>query len=161
MMTMVIKFTYLDVAGFDVDYFDYSYSSDTSPDDVLNDFDNILLEHGDVFTLTEQEETRDGAGAITAISEVTYSIYGYIQDLTKKDRKLHESGIAIKGDRLLYLKPTYVYSGTTYTPKEGVILTDRDSVKWRLVQIIQEPYFANVQIYKKCLVRSINLEGSE
>ena len=150
---------------FDVDSFDYMYDDDTFDQDVLTDFDNILLEHGDVFTVVKQSETRDGQGTISAISETEKRIYAYITDISKRDRAVHEMGLAVSGNRTMYVKPVYtITSGgvsEVYEVFEGDILKDRNSEKWRVIKIVHEPYMQDTKIYKKCVVQNIGLQGSE
>ena len=149
---------------FDVSKFDYSYDGDTFPTDAASDFDNMLKEIANAFTVTRQTDTTDGMGNVTAVSDSTFSIYAYITDITKKDRQIHDMGLAVPGNRALYLKPTYpITSGgvsTDYVVKEGDIFLDRNSYKWKVIKIIHEPYIEQTQIYSKCVVQSIGMEGS-
>ncbi len=149
---------------FDSSKFDYTYDDDTFDTDVLNDFDDFLLENGDIFAVVKQTTTRDGMGLVTDVTEEDKRIYGYIKDITKRDRKLHDMGIAISGDRILYVKPEYVITSggtdTIHEVFEGDILKDRNYEKWRVIKIVHEPYAQDTKIYKKCIVRNIGLAGS-
>lgn len=150
---------------FDVDKFDFSYDSDTFDQEVLTDFDNILLEHGDVFEIRKQTTETDGQGTISSISSMDYRIYGYIQDIDKRDRVVQEMGIAVSGARYLYVKPNYtITSGgvdETHEVFEGDVFKDRNQEMWRVIKIVHEPYMQDTKIYKKCLVQNIGLDGSE
>ncbi len=149
---------------FDSSKFDYSYDDDPFPADTATDFENIILEQGDGFNVIRQTDTKDSMGSISDVSEATFRIFAYISDISKKDRMVHDMGLAVPGNRIMYVKPEYIITSggveTTNTVKEGDILIDRNAYKWRIIKIIQEPYINGTQIYKKAVVQSIGLEGS-
>lgn len=150
---------------FDVSKFDYYMDSDTFPTDATQDFVDCLLEIGDVFSVTRQITTVDASGKITAVSESDFRIVAFITDISKKDRQIHDMGLAVTGNRVLYLKPVSIITSggveTEYVVKEDDIFTDRNDNKWRVIKIIHEPYVADDQVYKKAVVQSIDLQGSE
>ena len=149
---------------FDSSKFDHFYDSDTFDTDVATDFDTIILDHGDVFHIVKQTTTEDGMGTISAVSETDYRIYGMLFDISKRDREVHEMGLAVPGNRILYIKPVYtITSGgvdSTHEVVEGDILKDRNNEKWRVVKVVHEPYIQDTKIYKKCIVQNIGLAGS-
>ena len=73
-------------------------------------------------------------------------------------------GLAVPGNRILYITPEFSTSSgavtTEYVVKEDDILIDRNSYGWRVVKIIQEPFWNDTEIYKKLVVKSIGLVGS-
>lgn len=147
---------------FDVSKFDYYYTDDTFDTETADDFTNIITEQGDFFYVIKQTDTLDGQGKVTAVSETEKRIYGYMRDITKRDRKVADIGLAVTGNRILYVKPKYyVYSGGAVTEEweieEGDILKDRNNEKWRVIQVIHEPYINETKIYKKVVVRNIGL----
>jgi len=149
---------------FDSSKFDYDYDADPFPADTATDFENILLEQGDIFFVTRQTDTKDGMGSISDISEAEFRVIAYIMDISKKDRMVHDMGLAVPGNMIMYVKPsdsvTSAGVDTTNEVKEGDILKDRNDYKWRIIKIIQEPYINGTQIYRKGVVQSIGLEGS-
>ena len=149
---------------FDSSKFDYMYDSDPFPEDTATDFENIILEQGDSFVVTRPTTTKDSMGTVSDISDTDFRIFAYISDISKKDRMVHDMGLAVPGNRIMYVKPEYSITSagvaTTNEVREGDILADRDSEKWRVIKIIQEPYINGTQIYKKCVVQSIGLKGS-
>ena len=157
---------------FDSSKFDYSYDSDSFPDDTVVDFAGILSEHGEVYYFSRQTETVDGSGRVTAVSKTDYRFLGIIQDISLKDRKLHDMGLAVPGNRKMFFKPSYsVTSGgveTSYEIKEGDIITDRflyDSAagtrgQWRVVKIIRQWREPSVEVYRTAILQNINLDGS-
>ena len=141
---------------FDTSKFDHTYDDDTFPLDAGNDFDNIITEAGGNFDVTRETDTLDGMGGVTNISDATFSITGWITDINKKDYKIHSMGLAVPGNRIIYVKDIY---GTDVV-KEGDVLTDRVSKQWKIVTIIKEPFLNRTEIYKKAVIKSIGLEGS-
>ncbi len=142
---------------FDSSKFDYSYDDDTFPEDTVIDFEEIIDEVGGTFNVIRQTDTDDSMGTISDVSESSFEIVGYIMDIDKKNRQVHDMGLAVPGNRIIYLKTTYNDSDVV---KEGDILVDRNDLKWRIVKIIHEPYLNLTQIYKKAVIKSIGLEGS-
>ncbi len=134
-------------------------------EDVLTDFDNLLLESGDVFKIIKQDVTVDGQGTVSSVSEGEKRIYAFIKNISKRDRKVHEMGLAVSGNRTLYVKPSYtITSGgvsETYEVLENDILEDRAGNRWRVIKIVSEPYSSDTKIYKKCVVQNVGLGGSE
>ena len=150
---------------FDSSKFDYSYDGETFPADAQTDFDNILLENGDVFFIVRETDTKDSMGTISDISSEELRIYAIIQDISKKDRKIHEMGLAVEGNRKMFVKHKYTLTSggveTDHVVKEGDVLKDRNDNYWRITNIVSEPYLESSQIFKTCIVQSIELGGSE
>lgn len=142
---------------FDTSKFDYRYDDDTFPTDTRSDFAEIITEAGGSFNVLTDTTTVDGMGKVTSITQSTFAITGWITDITKKDRKLHEMGLAVPGNRIIYLKYSY---NTSDVVKEGHILVDRNSKQWRIEKIVHEKFLNNTEIYKKAVIKSINLGGS-
>lgn len=149
---------------FDVSKFDYYYTEDTFDIETAEDLKNIILEQGDVFNIIQQSDVVDGQGKVIDVSETEVFIFGYMTDITKRDRQIADLGLAVSGNRILYVFPEYsITSGDEveiYEVKEGDILKDRNNEKWRVIQIVHEPYINDTKIYKKAIVRNIGLGGS-
>ena len=157
---------------FDSSKFDYSYDSDSFPDDTVIDFNGILSEHGEVYYFSRQTETVDGSGRVTAVSKIDYRFLGIIQDISIKDRKIHDMGLAVTGNRKLYFKPSYSITSAgveiSYEIKEGDIITDNhiyDTTagtrgQWRVVKIIRQWLEPSVEVYRTAILQNINLDGS-
>jgi len=154
---VITKYENSNDVTFDVSKFDYYYDDDTFPETSLEDFEEIIDETGGTFDVIRQTTTTDGMGNVTNVSEVSFEIIALIFDITKKNRQINDMGLAIPGNRLMYLKTTY---NTTDVVQEGDILVDRNSYHWRVIKILKEPYLTATQIYKKAIVSSIGLEGS-
>ena len=136
----------------------------TVASDIADDLKAIIIENGDGFSVNTQTNTVDGMGNVKNIVKSTFILFGYLMDITKKDRQVNDMGLAVPGNRILYLAPKYdtVSGGVTteYVVKEDDLLVDRNGYKWRVVKIIHEPYWNDTQIYKKLVVKSVGLEGS-
>jgi len=142
---------------FDFSKFDYRYTDDDFPTTAQDDFAEIIAEAGGAFSVLRETETTDGLGNITTITQTSFDVTGWITDITKKDRKVNEMGLAVPGNRNIYLKHLY---NTSDVVKEGDILVDRKGVQWRIEKLLTEPYLTNQKVYQKGVVKSINLEGS-
>jgi len=170
---MGITYTKYGSIQFDVSKFDYSYDSDTFPADAHDDFAQILQEHGDLYAAIHNEETTDGDGNVIDIDPTNFRVHGMFQDIGLKDRKIHDMGLAVPGNRKFYFKPSdTITSGgveTSYELKEGDILedsklydvTDGDRGQWRVVKIIRQWWEPGTEIYRTAIVQNINLDGSQ
>ena len=136
----------------------------TFEDDILSDFAEILSNHGDGFTVRTHTDTMDSMGRVLDTVESSFLIVAWITDITKRDRKVHDLGVAVAGSRIVYFKHEYsTASGgvaDTHMVKEGDIFVDRNSNTWRVTSILKEPFFSEQEIYKKAIVKNITLEGS-
>ena len=160
-----------DAIVFGTSKFDYDYDDDTFPSDAHGDFNEIVMAHGDVYSLQRQETTNDGLGNVIDVSNVEYRIYGMFQDITIKDRKIHEMGLAVPGNRKFYFKPSYdITSGgvtATYEIKEGDIINDSklytgkgNTGQFRVVKIIKQWYLPGTEVYRIAIVQNMNLDGT-
>ena len=134
-----------------------SVSIDTTSTDQTADIDSILLENGDMYVVTQESDTLDGQGNVTATTPTTFNAYGSLQDITKKDRQIHEMGLAVPGTVKGFFKAHY-QNGAKYI-KEGDRLTDKNSVDWRVIKILGERTYAGLEIFKTLILQKINLEG--
>jgi len=135
------------------------------------DFENILLENGDIYYVTRQTTTEDSIGDVKKITDTTFRIFCIFQDITLKDRKIHEMGLAVAGNRKVYIMPDYsITSGGVSTINEvkiNDIITDTklysgtNTGKWRVVKILKQWYEPAGEIYRVAIVKSINLDGTK
>jgi len=151
--------------------FDYSYDTDDWPTVAEADVKEILLEAGDVYYFSRQVTTEDGLGNVITITPTNYRAFGMFQDITIKDRQLHDMGLAVPGNRKFYFMPSYkLTSGgveSTYEIKEGDIITDTklftglgSTGQFRVVKILKQGYLPSNEIYRVAIVKNINLDGS-
>lgn len=126
-----------------------------------DDIQAIIIANGQTLVLTRQAETSDTMGGVTAVSESTYTIVTVIQDITQKDRQIHEMGLAIPGNSKAFFYHQYPNSITgngTLIVKVGDIITDSDSNNWRVEQILAERYADSYEIFKVGIIKKIDLD---
>ena len=111
-------------------------------------------------------------GRVTDTENDTYRMYGMFQDITLKDRKIHDMGLAVPGNRKFFFKPSYsTTSGgvtTEYELKEGDFIkdsklygTDADTTGlWRVEKIMRQWWEPGTEIFRVAIVKNINLDGS-
>jgi len=124
----------------------------------LADFNAFMDKYGSTFTVTRLTETTDSMGTVSSISESEFSVIGVIQDISYKDRIVHDMGLAVPGNRKFFCK--VLATDGTNEVKEGDLITDANGVQWKVTNIIKQPYVKDTQIYKYCIIKSITLEGS-
>jgi hypothetical protein len=120
------------------------------------DFGAFITLYGQSVVVTRNTPTLDSMGTVSAITAATFTITAMFQDISAKDWMIHDMGLAVSGNRKLYMKSDN--SGNEV--KEGDIVTDINSVQWRVIKIVKQPNVASTEVYKSCVVQSINLEGS-
>jgi len=137
-----------------------------------DDVEAILKENGDIYYVTRQTTTEDGLGRVDDVSEADFRIFGMIQDITIKDRQIQEMGLAVPGNRKIFLMPDYSITSagvsvTTNEVKEGDILTDDklytgagNTGQFRIVKILRQWEETDEEIYRTAIIQSINLDGS-
>ena len=168
---MGIVYTKYGSIKFDVSKFDYTYDADSFPSDAAIDFINIILEHGDVYNAYHPNDTEDSMGHVTDTENTTFRVHAMFQDISIKDRKIHDMGLAVPGNRKLYFKPTdSLTSGgveTIYELKEGDIVRDgklydnqNGTGQWRVEKIMKQWWEPGSEVYRVAIVKNINLDGS-
>lgn len=133
--------------------------------DLRSDFEDVLLEVGHSFSVERGTDTIDNMGRPTAVTETQGTIIGFMVDISKKDRQVAEMGLAVVGNRVLYTQHQHSTTSagsviSSFVLQEGDVLIDRDSHKWKVVKILDEPQSQTSELYKKCVVQALYLEGS-
>jgi len=158
---MGIRPTRFDSSYFDTDRFDADYPSDKW-DEVVTDFKDIMMEWAQAMRLyREDTSTKDTMGRKKTIIEGDHDIYVLFQAISDKDRNIHEMGLAVTGNRKVYMWPEYDWGSETLVPKEGDYLKDRDGRKWRIEAILDHRKAGHKSVYIKAVVRNMDLEGSD
>jgi len=122
------------------------------------DFQNIITENGKELILTRQTKTTDSVGNTTAISEENYTIWVLIQDITKKDRQIHEMGLAITGNSKAFFFHEYsdeITGNGVLSVEPGDILND--GVSWRIETMLGERQMDGEEIFRTGVIKSIDL----
>lgn len=107
-------------------------------------------------TLEKPNVSTDGLGYVTAAPTSSVTIQMRIYPLTDKERQLLGIGVETVGQFVGYFKHEYEELGTTYTVEPGDIVTDSNSVQYRVEQIAYKGALAGTEIYRKCILQRIS-----
>jgi len=124
------------------------------------DVQSIITEHGISATLIRQAETTASMGDVTNVSETEYDIYVMIQDITKKDRQIHEMGLAVPGNSKAFFfheYPDSITSNGDVTVQAGDMIKDSDDKYWRVEQIVAERKAQGYEIFRTAIIKKIDL----
>ncbi len=146
-------------------YYQTDMQTITLPADLstkIQDFVNIIHENGESATLKRKTTITGTMGEVVSETNQDYTINWLRQDITNKDRQIHEMGLAIPGNIKAFLYPWYTEDITgvagTMTPQTGDIIEDGDGKLWRIEQIVERPLADNQIIYILAVCKSIQLE---
>lgn len=120
-----------------------------------------IKEHGQQFTLKRVSETTDAMGGVISKTTESYTIYSLLQNVNKKDRKIHDMGLAVSGNMKAIFYDEYSDSITgngTVSVHVGDILEESDGKQWRVEAITSEIYAYENEILRVGVLRNINLE---
>jgi len=134
----------------------------TQYDKMRADVQAIITEHGQEYTLIRQAETVASMGDVTDVSGTEYTIYSMVQDITKKDRQIHEMGLAVPGNSKAFFFHEYPDSITgngTVTPDVGDIMKDSDNNYWRVEQILGEKKAGGEEIFRTGIIKNVELSS--
>jgi len=143
-----------------VNYFQPS-SVSTQFEKMRQDFQDIVIDNGKAVTLIRQTPTTASMGDVTAISEEEYAIWTSIQDITRKDRQIHEMGLAVPGNSKAFFFHEYPDSITgngTLAVQVGDVIKYEDDKKWRVEQIIAQRNADNEEIFRVGIIKKIDLD---
>jgi len=124
----------------------------------LADFNSFIATYGKTYTITRVTETVDTMGTVSAVSEATFSMIGMIQDISHKDRMVHEMGLAVPGNRKFYCKSLATDDSSKI--QVGDIITDQYSVQWKVTNILKQPYVNDTEVFRSCIIKNITSEAS-
>jgi len=140
--------------------FGYSLTG-TFRTDAQDDIDNILLNHGDIFTVIRENNTTDSMGDVKRTTDKTFNVYAVLQDISRKDRQILEMGYPRNGEIKGFFKPVYYLDNTTgESVVEGDIVEDRNGEYWRLVEMVGRRYLNNTEVFRVFVLRNINNEAT-
>jgi len=127
---------------------------------IRDDFQNVVIEHSQLSTLIRRTTTTDTMGAAVSDTEEYYNLFASIQDITRKDRQLHEMGLAIPGNSKAFFFHSYPDSVTgngTLIVQPGDIIVYA-SRQWRVEQIIAQRSMQGQEIFRTALIKKIDLD---
>jgi len=151
---------------FDSSKFDYYYDPTTFESESVTDVENIIeSEYGRVYNLYRVGQTTDSMGKATAITDTGHRLTALMQDITAKDLDIHDMGLAVPGNKKMFLRPVYTETSggvdSTFSVQEGDILFDEDEIRWRVEQIVGERHLGGTEVFRVAVVRNIDLKGSQ
>jgi len=130
-------------------------------DIMRTDVEDIIQTQGIAATLIRQTEITATMGDVTNVTEEEYDIYVLIQDITKKDRQIHEMGLAVPGNSKAFFFWKYLDAMTgngDVVVQVGDMIEDTDSKQWRVEQITGERKAYANEIFKVAVIKKIDLD---
>ena len=124
------------------------------------DVQDIIDTHGQQAQLIRQVETMGSMGTTKAVVPTGYTIIFIMQDITRKDRKIHEMGLAIPGNVKGFFYHEYPDSITgngTLTVRAGDLIEDKYKKLWRIEQILGGRKASTKEIFRSAVLRKIDL----
>jgi len=129
-----------------------------------DDVQDIITTHGNELVLIRQSENVASMGDVTDVSTEEYNIFTHIQDIAKKDRQIHEMGLAVPGNSKAFFFHEYPDSITgngIVRVEPGDILKlvtpEEENQYWRVEQIIGQRKADSEEIFRLGIIRNIEL----
>ena len=124
------------------------------------DIQGIIKAHGMQAELVRQTESTESMGDIDQVGEKGYTIFFIMQAITKKDRQIHEMGLAIPGNVKGFFYHEYPDSITgngTLTVRAGDKLKEHNKW-WRIEKIVGGRKAKSKEIFRIAILRKIDLD---
>ena len=131
-----------------------------SYESMRTDIQNIIKTHGMQADLIREAEDTASMGDTKSVGGTGYTIFFIMQDITKKDRKIHEMGLAIPGNVKAFFYHEYPNSVTgngTLTVRAGDKIKDKNGFWWRIEQIIGARKAKSKVIFRSAVLKKIYL----
>ena len=128
---------------------------------IRSDFQEIIITHGQNFTLKRNVEDVDTMGGVSTTTTESYNVVSMIMGITMKDRQIHEMGLAVPGNVKALFFHEYPDSITGNGPLQvqvGDILEESGGKQWRIESIPGEKIADEHEIYRTAVLRNLNLE---
>lgn len=125
-----------------------------------DDVESIIIDNGVQVTLTRQSTSDGSMGDVTEVTEEEYLIWTLIQDITRKDRQIHEMGLAVPGNSKAFFFHEYDDSITqngTISVEVGDIITYGEK-SWRVEKILSQHQADNNEIFRTGIIKKIDLD---
>lgn len=126
------------------------------------DVQDIIKAHGMQGHLIRQTKTTGSMGDTSEAGVSGYTIFFIMQDITKKDRQIHEMGLAIPGNVKAFFYHQYPDSITgngTLTIRTGDIIKDKNNKWWRIEQILGGRKAQTKEIFRVGVIKNIGLDS--
>jgi len=125
------------------------------------DIQNIIKTHGMQAELVRPTENTGSMGDTKDVGVAGYTIFFIMQAITKKDRQIHEMGLAIPGNVKGFFYHEYPDSITgngTLTIRAGDKIKDKDNKWWRIEQIVGGRKAKSKEIFRTAVLKKIDLD---
>jgi hypothetical protein len=125
------------------------------------DFEGIIQTHGQQGILHRETEELGSMGDTKSIAKQGWTVQFMMQDITKKDRQIHEMGLAIPGNVKAFFYwqyPDSITGNGTLEVQAGDIIIDKNGVYWRIEQILGKRKARTKEIFKSCVLKKIDLD---
>jgi len=124
------------------------------------DIQKIIKTHGMQAELVRETEDTESMGDTKTLGVAGYTIFFMMQDISKKDRQIHEMGLAIPGNVKGFFYNEYPNSITgngTLTVRAGDKIKDKNGFWWRIEQIVGARKMKFKEIFRSAVLKKIDL----
>lgn len=111
---------------------------------------NAVAKKGETATRRRAVTTEDSNGGVTAITNNDESVQVVFNNITAKDLKIHDMGLAVLGNKKIYFD-------TDQDIIEGDTIIDSNGINWHVETITAE----YTGVFSTAVVKNISLKGSE
>lgn len=132
-----------------------------SYESMRTDIQGIIKTHGMQGHLVRPTESTGTMGDTKSVGVAGYTIIFMMQDITKKDRQIHEMGLAIPGNVKCFFYHEYPDSITgngTLTVRAGDKIKDKNDKLWRVEQIVGGRKAKSKEIFRTGVLKKIDLD---
>jgi hypothetical protein len=131
-----------------------------SYESMREDIQGIIKTHGQQGHLVREEESTDSLGYTELVGGKGYTLFLIIQDITNKDRQIHEMGLAIPGNVKAFFYNEYPDSITgngVLIIKAGDKIMDKYGKWWRVEQILGSRKASTKEIFRVGILKRIDI----
>jgi len=123
---------------------------------IQDDFHTVLTDIMNEEVKLVKQSVEMTNGFIDEIAELEFCITCRIMPISQKDRNLIEIGNLSSGNMIGYFYPSYEFNGTDYIVDNDDIINDlKNSVRYRVVSIVQREHLNNKIVYVKAVLQRI------
>ena len=126
------------------------------------DMQEIIKAHGMQGHLIRQTKTTGSMGDTSDVGGSGYTIFFIMQDITKKDRQIHEMGLAIPGNAKAFFYHQYPDSITgngALIIRAGDMIKDKNDKWWRIEKILGGRKAQTKEIFRVGVIKNIGLDS--
>ena len=132
----------------------------TAAEPMRLDIQKIIKTHGMQANLIRESENIGSMGDTKYAGQKGYTIFFIMQDITKKDRQIHEMGLAIPGNVKGFFYDEYPRDITGHKDlivQAGDMIRDKNNFWWRIEQIVGGRKAKSKEIFRTAVLKKIGL----